>query len=158
MSGGNGMPEIKTELLFKIVFDVPSILDVGETPYGRRRIARVAGGTFEGPKMKGRVLDGGGDWLLLRHDGVLQLDVRVVLETDDVQHVYMAYRGYRHGPEDVIERLNKGEMVDPSLYYFRSTPYFETASEKYAWLNGICAVATGARLSSGPTYHVFQVL
>ena len=72
------MLEIKTELLFKIVFDVPSILDVGETPYGRRRIARVAGGTFEGPKMKGRVLDGGGDWLLLRHDGVLQLDVRVV--------------------------------------------------------------------------------
>ena len=70
----------------------------------------------------------------------------------------MAYRGYRHGPEDVIERLNKGEMVDPSLTISRSTPYFETASEKYAWLNGICAVATGARLSSGPTYHVFQVL
>jgi len=152
------MPEIKTELLFKIVFDVPSILDVGETPYGRRRIARVAGGTFEGPKMNGRVLDGGGDWLLLRHDGVLQLDVRVVLETDDRQHIYMAYRGYRHGPKDVIERLNKGETVDPSLYYFRSTPYFETASEKYAWLNGICAVATGARLSCGPTYHVFQVM
>jgi hypothetical protein len=58
----------------------------------------------------------------------------------------------------VIERLNKGETVDPSLYYFRSTPYFETGSEKYAWLNGICAVATGARLSSGPTYHVFQVM
>ena len=108
--------------------------------------------------MKGRVLDGGGDWLLLRRDGVLQLDVRQTLETDDKQHIYMTYRGYRHGPKDVIDRLNRGEAVDPSLYYFRTTPWFETASEKYAWLNGICAVATGARLASGPTYHVFQVL
>jgi len=152
------MPEIKTELLFKIVLEVPSILDLGETPYGRRRIARVGGGTFEGPKMKGRVLDGGGDWLLLRRDGVLQLDVRQTLETDDKQHIYMTYRGYRHGPKDVIDRLNRGEAVDPSLYYFRTTPWSETASEKYAWLNGICSVATGERQASGPTYHVYQVL
>ena len=152
------MPEIKTELLFKVALEVPPPLDLGETPYGRRRIARVVGGTFEGPKMKGRVLDGGGDWLLLRRDGVLQLDVRIPLETDDKQHIYMTYRGYRHGPKDVIERLNKGEAVDPSLYYFRSTPYFETGSEKYAWLNGICAVATGTRQASGPVYHVFQVM
>jgi hypothetical protein len=152
------MPEIKTELLFKIVLEVPTILDLGETPYGRRRIARVGGGTVEGAKIKGKVLDGGGDWLLLRRDGVLQLDVRLTIETDDKQHIYMTYRGYRHGPKDVIDRLNRGEAVDPSLYYFRATPYFETASEKYAWLNGICAVATGARLPAGPTYHVFQVM
>src|SRR5262249_56824664 len=81
VEGGNAMPEIKTELLFKIVLEVPSILDLGETPYGHRRIARVGGGTFEGPKTKGRVLDGGGDWLLLRRDGGLQLDVRLTLET-----------------------------------------------------------------------------
>ncbi len=152
------MPEIKTELLFKVALEVPPPLDLGETPFGRRRIARVVGGTFEGPKIKGRVLDGGGDWLLLRRDGVLQLDVRIALETDDKQHIYMTYRGYRHGPKDVIERVNKGEAVDPSLYYFRSTPYFETGSDKYAWLNGICAVATGTRQASGPVYHVFQVM
>jgi hypothetical protein len=152
------MAEVKTEFLFKIQFEVPPPLDLGETPYGRRRIARVTGGTFEGLKLKGSVLDGGGDWLLLRRDGVLQLDVRVALETDDKQHIYMSYRGYRHGPKEVIERLNKGEIVDPSLYYFRSTPYFETGSEKYAWMNGICAVAVGARLATGPVYEVFQVL
>ena len=152
------MPEIKTELLFKIVLEVPSILDLGETPYGRRRIARVGGGTFEGPKMKGRVLDGGGDWLLLRRDGVLQLDVRITLETDDKQLIYMTYRGYRHGPKDVIDRINRGEAVDPSLYEFRVTPYFETGSEKYAWMNGICAVGTGERTATGPVYTVFQVL
>jgi Protein of unknown function (DUF3237) len=152
------MPEIKTEPLFKMTLEVPSLVDLGETPYGRRRIARVAGGSFEGPKLKGRALDGGGDWLLLRRDGVLQLDVRLTLETDDKHLVYMTYKGYRHGPKDVIDKLNKGEAVDPSLYYFRSTPYFETGSDKYAWLNGICCVATGSRQASGPVYHVFQVL
>jgi hypothetical protein len=152
------MPEIKTELLFKITLEVPPPLVLGETPFGGRRIARVMAGSFEGPKIKGIVLPGGGDWLLLRHDGALQLDVRLALETDDKQHIYMTYKGLRHGPKDVIERLNKGEAVDPSLYYFRATPYFETASEKYGWINRICCVATGSRSASGPTYHVFQVL
>ena len=64
-------------------------------------------------------------------------------------------------PEDCVlfsRCLNKGEPVDPSLYYFRATPYFETASEKYGWLNRICCISTGSRTASGPTYHVFQVL
>ncbi len=156
--GNEDMPEIKTEHLLTIVLDVPTIRDLGPTPYGNRRIAQIAGGHFEGPKIKGKVLAGGGDWLLLRHDGVLQLDVRVTLETDDKHLVYMTYKGFRHGPKDVIDRLNRGEPVDPSLYYFRSTPYFETSSDKYAWLNRICSVATGQRTASGPTYHVYQVL
>jgi len=152
------MPEIKTEFLFKITLEVPPLLDLGETPHGRRRIARIAGGSFEGPKLKGQVLPGGGDWLLLRRDGVLQLDVRLTMQTHDQQLIYMTYRGFRHGPQDVIERLNRGEAVDPSLYYFRVTPYFETCAKSYEWINGICSVGTGARSASGPTYHVFQVL
>ncbi len=152
------MPEIKTEFLFKITLEVPPLLDLGETPYGRRRIARIAGGSFEGPKLKGEVLPGGGDWLLLRRDGVLQLDVRLTMQTHDQQLIYMTYRGYRHGPQDVIDRLNRGEAVDPALYYFRATPYFETGAKSYEWINRICSIATGARTASGPTYHVFQVL
>jgi hypothetical protein len=152
------MPEIKTELLFKITLQVPPILNLGDTPYGGRRIAQIASGTFEGPKLKGEVLPGGGDWLLMRHDDTLQLDVRVTLQTDDKQLIYMTYKGLRHGPKDVIDRLNRGDTVDPALYYFRATPYFETGSEKYAWMNRICSIATGARTASGPSYHVFQVL
>ena len=74
------MPEIKTEFLFKITLEVPPLLDLGETPYGRRRIARIAGGSFEGPKLKGTVLRGGSDWILARPDGALQLDVRLTLK------------------------------------------------------------------------------
>jgi Protein of unknown function (DUF3237) len=158
LGGAPFVPDIKTELLFKLTANVPSITDLGETPYGRRRIAQVAGGTFEGPRLKGKVLPGGGDWLLLRRDGVLQLDVRLTLETDDKQMIYMTYKGFRHGPKDVIDRLNRGEAVDAGLYYFRTTPYFETSSDKYAWMNSICCVASGSRSAAGPTYHVFQVL
>jgi hypothetical protein len=70
----------------------------------------------------------------------------------------MSYKGFRHGPAAVLDRLNRGETVDPSEYYFRTAPFFETASAKYAWLNGIVAVATGHRTASGPTYQVYEVL
>ena len=86
------------------------------------------------------------------------LDVRLTLETDDAQLIYMTYRGLRHGPADVIARLNRGEPVDPASYYFRTTPVFETASTKYDWLNRVVSVATGRREASGPIYEVYEVL
>ena len=106
-------------------------------PLGDRRVAVVEGGSFEGPKRKGTVLKGGSDWLISRPDGALQLDVRLTLKTDDGRLIGMVYRGYRHRPAAVMDRLNRGEKVDPSEYYFRTAPFFETSSEKYGWLNRI---------------------
>jgi hypothetical protein len=133
-------------------------MEVGQTPVGQRRIAVLTGGSFAGPKLQGKVLPSGGDWIVVRPDGVVQLDVRAHLETDDGALIYMTYRGHRHGPKDVIDRLNRGEQVDPSAYYFRTTPYFETGAEKYAWLNRMCFVAKGHRLPEGPVYRVYTVL
>jgi hypothetical protein len=96
--------------------------------------------------------------MILRRDAVLDIEVRIVLETDDKQLIYMHWKGYRHGPKEVIDRLNRGEEVDPASYYFRTTPYFETSSEKYAWLNRICAIATGSRVGDQRGFHVFVVL
>ena len=153
-------PKLRSSHLFTLSLTVNSdMTDVGETPYGRRRIATVTGGTFEGDELKGTVLPTpGGDWLLLRRDGILMLDVRLTLKTDDNHLIYMSYRGMRHGPAWVMEQLAKGEKVDPSQYYFRSTPYFETASEKYRFLNRIVCVGTGRRDAAGPVYEVFQIL
>lgn len=150
---------LETRHLFTITIDVPKVVDLGATPNGQRRIATVAGGAFKGERLSGTIQPSpGGDWLLLRPDGVLVLDVRLTLQTDDGAPVYMTYRGVRHGPADVIARLNRGEAVDPSNYYFRTTPVFETASAKYEWLNRIVAVASGRRESSGPIYEVYEVL
>ena len=151
------MPGITTEFLFTIALEVP-VLVLGETPYGTRRIARIVGGSFDGPRLRGTVLPGGGGWIILRRDDVLDIEVRIVLETDDRQTIYMHWKGFRHGPKDVIDRLNRGETVDPSSYYFRTTPYFETSSETYSWMNRICSIATGSRNASGRTLEVFQVL
>ena len=152
------MNRIETELLFQVTFEVGRVSELGDTPFGHRRIIEIAGGAFEGPKLRGRALPGGGDWLLIRPDGGVQMDVRVTLETDDEHLIYMNYCGIRHGPEDVIARLNAGADVDPSEYYFRIAPFFETSSETYGWLNRVICVGTGHRKPSGPVYNVFEVL
>ena len=84
--------------------------------------------------------------------------MRLLLRTHDGEHIYMSYRGVRHGPADVMARLAAGERVDPATYYFRMTPVFETAAQKYAWLNRIVAVSTGRREPAGPIYTVEEVL
>ena len=131
------MPDVLTSPLFTLALKVPKIQSLGRTPLGERRVAVVSGGSFEGPKLRGTVDDGGSDWILGHPDGTLQLDVRLTLRTEDGQLIGMTYRGFRHGPAAVISRLNRGEAVDPGEYYFRIAPFFETASEKYAWLNRI---------------------
>jgi hypothetical protein len=152
------MAEIRTAHLFTLVLQVGEVQPLGRTPFGERRVAIVDGGRFDGARLKGTVLKGGTDWIIGRPDGVLQLDVRLTLKTEDGEIVAMTYRGHRHGPAAVIERLNRGERVDPAEYYFRTAPWFETASEKYAWLNRIVSVATGDRKPDGPVYEVFEIL
>jgi hypothetical protein len=150
---------IQTRHLFTLAVDVARIVDLGITPNGGRRIANVTGGTFKGERLSGTIrADPGGDWLLLRPDGATVLDVRLTLETDDQQLIYMTYRGLRHGPPEVMARVSRGEQVDPATYYFRTTPLFETASPKYDWLNRIVSVATGRREPAGPIYEVFEVV
>ena len=150
---------IRTKPLFTMPLQVETPLQmIGQTPFGERRIAKVTGGSFAGPELNGTVLPGGGDWLLLRADGALQLDVRMTLQTDDDALIYMTYRGIRHGPADIMEALNKGEDIDPADYYFRIAPFFETGAQKYDWLNRILAIGNGHRLPSGPVYEVHQIL
>ncbi|MCH2557901.1 MAG: DUF3237 domain-containing protein [Alcanivorax sp.] len=151
---------IDTRPLFAIKMTVAPPQELGETPFGRRRVAVVTGGEFESarPALNGRVLTGGSDWLTFRDDGVVTLDVRLVLETAGGLTIGMHYNGYRHGPEAVMARLAGGEDVDPAEYYFRAAVRFETAAPALDALNRMVAVATGHRYPDGPLYHVFEVL
>jgi len=149
---------LKSQHLFTIELEVGKPQVLAGTPVGERRIVQVLGGRFEGPKIKGTVQGVGGDWIVMRPDGATQLDVRLTLVTDDDHLVYMIYRGIRHGPAAVMERLNRGEAVDPNDYYFRIAPFFETGSEKYGWLNRIVAVGVGDRKPGGPVYVIHEIL
>jgi steroid delta-isomerase-like uncharacterized protein len=147
----------RTEPLYDITMDA-ELHDLGQTPAGHRRIVIVKGGTFEGPKLRGDVLPGGGDWLVERGDGTRALDVRITLRTDDGHLIYAHYQGLFHAAPGVMERVLRGEAIEPSEYYFRTAPFFETSSVKYAWLNHIMAIGIGRRTPTQVAYSVYAVL
>jgi len=154
-------PELKTlqcQPLLVFQIDVRPPVVIGATPGFDRRIGEITGGRFEGERLKGKILTGGSDWQSLRADGATTLNVRLIMQTDDNALIGMTYLGMRHGPKEVLDRIARGENVNPSEYYMRATPYFETAAEQYSWLNRIVTVAYGHRVAGGAIYQVFQIL
>ncbi len=152
------LKSVQTRPLFVMRLDVKPMVIVGATPGPSRRVGIVPSGTFSGERLSGRLLDGSSDWQSVRTDGSTTLDVRLVLQTEDNTNILMSYRGIRRGPADVIQRLEKGEEVDPAAYYFRINPIFEAPIGKYDWLNGVMAIGIGHRFAYGPVYSVFEVL
>jgi len=147
-----------SRFLMSLQIIVAGAQKIGAVPHGTRVTAPIASGHFEGPRLQGKVLPGGADWTLLRGDGVLELDLRVTLETDDGALIHMTSFGLRHGPPGVIGALARGESVDPSTYYFRTTPRFETGHPKYTFLNRLVAVSRGDRRPEGPIYTIDEIL
>jgi hypothetical protein len=146
---------LRALLKAEITLDAP--LELGDGPLGRRRIIGITGGRFSGERLSGRVLAGGADWQVIRPDGVADLDARYTLETQDGALIYVRNRGYRHGPAEVLKRISLGEDLSPSLYYMRTTPSFETGDPRYAWLNRMVCVATGARRPAAVELEVFEI-
>lgn len=151
------MDTVETEFLFEVKIDVAAPISTGSSEHGERRIVNITGGRFEGPRLKGEVLPSGADWIWVEPGGRTRLDVRGLLKTDDGAHIYIQYVGRRHGPPEVMARLAAGEDVDPSEYYFRTIMTFETADERYDWLNGLLAVGKGRRPPEGPVYRMYAI-
>lgn len=118
----------------------PALLNA---PQGSRVIVTVTVGHFQGPKLRGTVDNSGGDWVSLRADGTIKLDVRILLRTDDGADIFMRYEGV-------------GVRIDGQLKLV-TAPLFETGDERYAWLNTTQAVATGSSANNVVTYEVFAV-
>ena len=151
------LKSLQTRQLFLLRERVPPLLVVGQTPNAFRRVGIIQGGSFEGERLSGEVV-GGIDLQAVRTDSCIKLDVRLVLKTTDGALIVMTYQCLRAGSPSVIEKLDKGEAVDPRSYYFRMNPLFETSSPKYDWMNRIIAVGTGHRLPDGPLYSIFEIL
>ena len=118
----------------------PALLNA---PQGSRVIVTVTGGHFEGPKLRGTVDNSGGDWVSLRTDGSIKLDVRILLHTDDGAAIFMRYEGI-------------GVRIDGELKVV-TAPLFETGDQRYAWLNNVQAIARGVSANNQVTYEVFAV-
>jgi hypothetical protein len=150
--------EVRAKPLFVLRLAIRPAMVVGAAPGGFRQVGVLEGGSFSGERLSGEILEGGSDWQTLRPDRTTIIDVRVVLKTGDGALISMRYQGLRHGPADVLARLAKGESVDPSSYYLRISPCFETSAPQYDWLNRIVAVGVGHRLPDAVLYSVFEVL
>src|SRR3954447_25981521 len=152
--------DIATRPLFDIVVELNPRLNIGDGPFGRRILFGASGGSFEGPKLQGKVLPGGGDWALFRPDGTMTLDVRLTLQMQDGALVHMTYGGRLVVPSDLRADMTDEKIryqVDPARYYFRTNPLFETGAERYAWLNDIVCIGSGYLIEGGIAYSVFEV-
>ncbi len=123
-----------------------------------RRVIGILGGEVRGPKIRGKVLAGGADFQVIRPDHTTDLEARYVIETDAGSLIYVVNTGFRHGPPEAMERLLRGEAVDPALIYFRCTPRFETAAPEYQWLTKHVFVGTAARHPDRVEMSFYQLL
>ncbi|HEX7034800.1 MAG TPA: DUF3237 domain-containing protein [Pseudomonadales bacterium] len=139
-------------------------LDLGASPWRRRRVSDIGGGRFEGPRLAGRVRRSGADWSEggVAADGgaATLIDVRSLWETDDGALIYVSYAGRLVIPKPLLARFRdpaQVESIPPEDYYFRILPVFETSAEHYAWLNEVVAVGVGRRTADGVVYRIHQV-
>ncbi len=149
---------IACRALFEIRADVAEPQVTPNGPYGTRRFIPVTGGSFSGERLSGKLLPGGADCQLIRPDKVAELDVRVTLQTTDGTIFLMKGLGMRHGPEEVLARIGRGEPVDPAEYYFRESMVFEAPDGPYAWLNRLIAVGIGERRANQVVIKAFEIL
>jgi hypothetical protein len=128
------------------------------TPVGARMTFITTGGTIDGPKLRGEILPGGGDWLMAGSDGVGRVDVRATIRTHDGVLIHYEARGVIKIPADGLDRLAAGEALPFEQTYVRTTPKFESADERYAWLSEVVAVAYNILSPNHIDYRIYQVL
>jgi hypothetical protein len=159
-----GDRNLKSEPLCCARFEVGDIMALGPSPFGNRRVGYVTGGRFEGPRLRGDILPGGGNWPEsgVSSDGAAlgAFDARAVWKTDDGALIYLTYTGRSVVPADVGAAFrDPGQPeVDPSRYSIRIALVFETGDPRYEWLNGLLAIGCGEREPGGVRHYIYAIL
>ncbi|MGI9361675.1 MAG: DUF3237 domain-containing protein [Parasphingorhabdus sp.] len=158
------LPDLSSTYLCTAEFEVAGgLIGIGQSPFGDQRMGYITGGRVSGPRLSGKIMPGGGNWSRSGRLGsgasAGTFDARAVWETDDGDLIYLTYNGRSVIPDDV--RADFGDLakpyVDPARYYLRIAPVFETASEKYGWLNGVLAVGVGERTDFGVRHIIHEI-
>lgn len=147
-AAGPAAPAPSLDYAFTAIVNVAPAVEQGPIDGGRKRFIAITGGSVQGPMLSGTVLPGGGDWQTILPGGLTKVEAHYFLKAADGTIIEVSNPGVRTGSTDVIERLAKGEDVDPSAYYFRTTPHFEVEGGRYDWLRRNAFVARGVRRPS----------
>ena len=124
-------PELEFALQLKVT--IGEAYGIDNTQHGRRTIIPITGGTFEGPKLKGTIINGGADYQLNTEERT-ELEAIYCIRTDDGINIHVRNRGIIYNGKDA-----EGHPT----FYFRAAPTFEApADSKYAWLNNALFVCT----------------
>ena len=151
-------PVLETRYVFTITARIAGVTTAGDIGSGVRRIIPITGGEVKGADISGKVLPFGADFQIIRPNELIELEAKYAFETDDGAVVYVENKGMRFGPLELLQRLKRGEPVDPKLIYFRTVPRFETGHEKYRWLMEHIFVGSAARHADRVVIDVHQVL
>jgi hypothetical protein len=151
-------PALQTRYVFTITARVGSVTSAGDIGTGVRRIIPITGGEVKGRDVNGKVCAFGADFQIIRPNELIELEAKYAFQTDDGAVIYVENRGIRFGPVELLQRLKRGEPVDPGLIYFRTVPKFETGDEKYRWLMESLFVGSAARHADRVVIDVHQVL
>jgi hypothetical protein len=151
-------PVLQTKYVFTITANIGAVTTAGDIGHGVRRIIPIIGGEVRGEKVNGKVLAFGADFQIIRPNELIELEAKYAFETDDGATVYVENKGIRFGPVDLLQKLKRGEPVDPTLIYFRTVPKFETGHANYRWLMENLFVASAARHADHVVIDVHQVL
>ena len=152
------VPTLETRYVFTLTVRIADVTTAGDIGHGVRRIIPIIGGEVRGEKVNGKVLPFGADFQIIRPNELIELEAKYAFETDDGAVVYVENKGLRFGPVDLLQKLKRGEPVDPKLIYFRTVPRFETGSEKYRWLMENLFIGSAARHADRVVIDVHQVL
>src|SRR6201996_1868672 len=151
-------PQLQTKYVFTITAHIAGVTTAGDIGSGIRRIIPITGGEVKGEGISGKVCPFGADFQIIRPNELIELEARYAFETDDGATVYVENKGMRFGPVELLEKLKRGEPVDPKLIYFRTVPRFETGHPKYRWLMENLFIGSAARHPDRVVIDVHQVL
>jgi len=151
-------PVLTTRYVFSLTITVAAPIEAGDIGHGSRRVIPITGGELVGEGLHGRIREGGADYQIIRPDGFTELEAKYAIEMDDGAVIYIENIGIRFGSPEALERIRRGEPVDPALIYFRSVPRFETGAPAYRWLMRALFIGVGARHPDRVEIDVHQVL
>lgn len=151
-------PSLTSRHVFSLRIKVGTPIEAGDFGYGARRVIPILGGELVGDGLHGIIREGGADYQIIRPNGFTELEAKYAIVMDDGAVIYIDNVGVRFGPKEALDKIRRGEPVDPALIYFRSVPRFETGAPAYRWLMEALFVGVGTRRPDHVELDVHQIL